>query len=222
MRPVQIVTDGIANVPRAISSELDISIIPGRVFLKVRTYRDGVDLAPQAFCERVAESTEVPRTSQPPVGDFVQAYRRILDTKRGCEIVSIHIAGSPSGTVSSAWAAIKMLPDSESVEVIDTGQLSMGTGWVVLEAARMARTGATRTEVRCFVDELLTRVRMTAMIDNLENLYKGGRINQISTTLGAALQIESLLTIMDGRLIAWGRVRTHARALMRIASQVRS
>ena len=221
MSRVTIVTDSTADVPSTLASELGISVVACQVFLGQEMYRDGTDISSLAFYDRLSKSSQIPRTSQPPVHDFLSTYRQLLDEEPDAEIVSIHLAASFSGTVNAAWAAAQMMPDASRVEVIDSGQLSMGLGWAVIEAARSAQNGATRAEIGRSVRALLPRLRTAAMIDTLENLYKGGRISQIAATLGTVLQIKPLLDVREGQVAVWGKVRTRAKALGQLVAYVR-
>jgi DegV family protein with EDD domain len=114
-----------------------------------------------------------------------------------------------------------MLPEPSRVDVIDSGQLSMGLGWAVVEAARLAMAGSTKNETRQAVGALLPRLRTVAMIDTLEYLYKGGRINQVTAVLGRALSIKPLLSVQSGQVSVVGQVRTRSRALKRLAALIR-
>jgi DegV family protein with EDD domain len=201
---------------------LDIAIVPCQVLIGEQNYRDRVDLSPEEFYVKLAQSEELPRTSQPLMQDFVNTYRQVLEGEPEATIVSIHVPGKFSGTVNGAWAAAQSLPDPSRVEVIDSGQISMGMGWAVIEAARMARSGMAHREVVDAVRVLLPRLRTAAMLDTLDNLYKGGRISQITAVLGTALQIKPLLSVDDGDVTVWGRVRTRSRALNRLVDYVRS
>jgi DegV family protein with EDD domain len=221
MTPVRIVTDSTADVPAAFAAELDIAVVPLQVLLGQEVYQNGVDLQPRTFFEKLAGSSELPRTSQPPVGQFVQTYQQLLDREQCEAVVSIHVAGSLSGTVNAARTAVQMLSDPSRVEVIDSGLLSMGIGWAAIEAARLAQTGAPPLEVSRAVRSLLPRVRTALMIDNLENLYRGGRITLISAALGTALRVKPLLSIRDGEISVWGRVRTRSRALKQLVAEIR-
>ena len=98
----------------------------------------------------------------------------------------------------------------------------MGLGWAVIRAAKMAREGATLEELGQAVRDLLPRLRAAAMIDNLENLYKGGRISQITAAVGTVLQIKPLISIQSGHLQVVDRVRTRSRALQRLEAVVRT
>lgn len=221
MRRVKIATDSTADIPAYLASELDIAIVPCQVFWGQEVYQDGVDLPPLEFYDKPAKSSELPRTSQPQITRFVETYRRLLEVEQGEAVISIHVAGNLSGTVNAAWAAAQMLPEPSRVEVIDSGQVSMGMGWAVIEAARLAQTGASQVEISRGVRAILPRLRASAMIDTLENLYKGGRINQVTAALGTVLQIKPLINIQDGHIEIVARVRTRSRALKRLEELVR-
>jgi DegV family protein with EDD domain len=222
VKRVRIVTDSVADIPAALARELDITVVACQVYFGQEVYRDGVDLSPEAFFDKLARSPVLPHTSQPPIGHFLDTYQTILAADPSVQIISIHVPGVFSGTVSTAWAAAQMLSNPSCVEVIDSGLVSMGMGWVVIEAARKAQSGATRAEVSQYMRMLLSRSRTAAMIDTLENLYKGGRISQISAILGTALQIKPLLSIHDSKVTVWGKVRTRSRALKRLVAEVQS
>ncbi len=220
MAHIGIVTDSTSDIPPDLAAELGISVIACQVMFGETTYRDGLDLLPEELYDRLARSPEVPRTSQPPVQAFVEVYRRLLD-QEGCQAAfSIHVAGSFSGTLNSAWAAAQSLPDPTRIEIVDSGQVTMGLGWVAIQAARAAKSGADRDQVREAIRSTLPRLQTLAMIDTLENLYKGGRIRLFSAALGTALQIKPLVSLDSGEISVWGKVRTRTRALNILVDKV--
>jgi DegV family protein with EDD domain len=218
---VRIVTDSTADIPASLAVELGITVVPCIIYVGQEALRDGVDLTPEAFFDKLARSSELPRTSQPPVASFVAAYRNLLEADGCAGIVSIHVALTLSGTLNAAWAAAQTLEDPTQVRVVDSGQLSMGLGWAVVEAARMARAGATLDEIQHNSQVLLARLRTVAMIDTLENLRKGGRISVISAAFGTAFQIKPLLAVRNGEVSVLDRVRTRSKALAHIEALVR-
>ncbi|MCL7451896.1 MAG: DegV family protein [Anaerolineae bacterium] len=221
MRRVGVVTDSTADIPVRLASELEIHVVPCQVFFGEKLYRDGLDLTPESFYKELASSSELPRTSQPAVSSFVEAYHQLLEQEHCKSVVSIHVAGNLSGTLNSAWAAAQTLPEPSRIKVLDSGQVSMGMGWAVVEAARLAQRGGTGDEVADLVWRCVPRLRTVAMIDTLENLYKGGRISQFSATIGSALQIKPLVSLQAGELSVWARVRTRSRALDALVDRVR-
>jgi DegV family protein with EDD domain len=222
MAGLRIATDSTADVPPWLASELQIAVVPCQVLWGEEVYQDGVDLQPQEFYQRLARSVDLPKTSQPPINRFVETYRRLLDVEGSEAVISIHVAGNLSGTVNAAWAAAQTRSDPSQVEVIDSGQISLGLGWAVIEAARMAQAGLPREDVSRAVHGMLPRLRAAAMIDTLENLYKGGRISQVTAALGTMLRVKPLIRIQSGRVDVTERVRTRSRALKRLVVMVQS
>ena len=222
MSGLRIATDSTADVPPGLAADLQIAVVPCQVFWGEEVYRDGIDLAPGQFYEKLARSVDLPKTSQPPVSTFVETYHRLLDLEGSEAVISIHVAGNLSGTVNAAWTAAQTQRDPSRIEVIDSGQISMGIGWVVIRAARMARAGAMRDEISLSVREMLPNIRAAAMIDTLDNLYKGGRISQVTAALGTVLKVKPLISIQEGQVRVTERVRTRSRALKRLVSMVQS
>ena len=222
MKRVQVVTDSTADIPAQWAAELNITVVPCLIYDGAEVFRDRIDISPEAFFQRLATSPELPRTSQPPIRDFVQTYQDILRRDGGTGIVSIHVPGRFSGTVNAAWAAAQEMADPSRIEIVDSGTVSMGMGWIVVEAARLAQTGASLEEVSQAARSLLHRSKTAAMIDTLDNLYRGGRISQVSALLGSALQIKPLISLEGGEATVWGKVRTRKRALRRLAEEVQS
>jgi DegV family protein with EDD domain len=222
MPVLRIATDSTADVPDELAADLGIVVIPCQVFWGEEIYRDGVDLASRQFYEKLAQSADLPKTSQPPVSQFVETYHRLLDAEGSEAVISIHVAGNLSGTVNAAWTAAQTQAEPSRIEVIDSGQVSMGLGWAVIVAARMAQAGATREQVSRRVRQMLPNLRAAAMIDTLDNLYKGGRINQVTAALGTVLQVKPLISIQEGRVRITEKVRTRSRALRRLVAMVHS
>lgn len=220
MSQVRVVTDSTADIPGDVASRLGISVVPCQVAFGDEVYRDGIDLTPGEFYHKMAGSDKVLRTSGPIVHDFVETYHSLLEEEGAEHILSIHVAGTLSGTLNSAWAAVQTLPDPERVHLVDSGQVSMGLGWVAIHAARVAQQDATLAQVAAAAHATIPRVRVAAMVDTLENLYRGGRISIISAALGSVLEIKPLLSIGGGDVTVWGKVRTRSRALRALVSRV--
>jgi DegV family protein with EDD domain len=220
MTLVRIVADSTADIPTDLASDLEITIVPCQVYLGEEAYWDGVDLSPEVFWAKVASGSDLPRTSHPPVGQFVDTYRRLFEADPEGSVLSIHVAGTLSGTVNAAWAAAQTLPEPSLVQVVDTGQLSMGAGWAVIEAARMARAGASQCRISQALEAIRPRLKVAAMIDSLENLRRGGRVSQVSAALASVLRIRPLLSVESGEVRVLERVRTRARALERLVGLV--
>lgn len=220
MNRVRIVTDSTADVPDDLASRLGISIVPCQVAFGDELYRDGIDFTPAEFFAKMANTDKPLRTSGPTVHDFAETYGRLLLEEGVEQILSIHVAGTLSGTLNSAWAAVQTLAEPGCVQLLDSGQVSMGLGWIVIHAARMAQIGADLAEVVAAAQAVIPRVRVAAMVDTLDNLYRGGRVNIIAAALGSVLEIKPLLSVGGGQVTVWGKVRTRSRALNALISRV--
>lgn len=211
---VQVVTDSTADLPDALIQGLPISVVPLSVEIDGTIYRDGIDLTREEFLSQL-RSGALPRTSQPSIGAFQETYQPILD--RGQEIVSVHLARSLSGTVNSATQAAQLV-GQEHVKLVDTGTVSMGAGFLAIEAAKMAADGKPAEEIAEYLERRKADQRLYATLETLEFLRKGGRIGRASAMLGSALQLKPVVQIREGVVEPVERVRTYRRALDRLAS----
>lgn len=218
MVPVKIVTDSTADLPQSLLQEWNIKVVPLKVVFGEKSYREGIDINPKEFYEMLAESRELPRTSQPSPLDFQEVYEDL--TGDGASIISIHISSKMSGTSQSALLAKNALPGRE-ITVIDSKLVSMALGLVVLAAAKAAKTGKSHDEIINLVQELIPRVKTYFVVDTLEYLHKGGRIGRASALLGTMLNIKPVLTIEDGVIAPFEKIRGKAKALERILEIVK-
>src|SRR5205823_12215525 len=135
MGKVRVVTDSTADIPDALMREWGIAMVPLLVNFGAESLRDRVDITHQQFMERLAASKVLPTTSQPSPGQFEEEYRRLAG--EGAEgIVSLHISERLSGTVGAARLAAEAVADAVPVEVVDSRSVSLGLGFMALEAAR--------------------------------------------------------------------------------------
>ncbi|HET9014823.1 MAG TPA: DegV family protein [Thermomicrobiaceae bacterium] len=213
-RPVRIVTDSAADIPPAMLEGLPITVVPLTVEVEGTVYRDGVDLSRDEFLA-ILRAGKQPRTSQPSVGAFREVYTELVGG--GVDVVGVHIATGLSGTFNASRTAAEEVEPGR-VRPIDTRTVSMGTGWIALEAAEMALTGGNLDAIATMVERRRTDQRVYAALDTLEYLQRGGRIGRTSAFLGSALQIKPIVEVRDGGVEPLERVRTARRALERLVA----
>lgn len=211
-QPVWIVTDSTADFPPGLIEGLPITVVPLIVEIEGHSYRDRVDLSPDEFLTKLRQGL-LPRTSQPSAGAFQQVYQQLLD--QGYEIVSIHIAATLSGTLNSARVAAQAL-DSDRIHLCDSGSVSMGLGWLVIEAAELAASGHPAAAILQHLERRRRDIRLFAILDTLEYLQRGGRIGRAAAFLGSALQIKPIVTVREGSVEPVERVRTFRRGVERL------
>jgi DegV family protein with EDD domain len=218
--PVALVTDTCHYLPRALLDEHGIHEVSLYIHWQDHAQRESEITDYDAYYERLRTSPELPTTSQPSIGDFLEVYEPLLD--EGREIVSIHLAGGMSGTVRSAEQARDQLgPRADQVHVIDSATACGGQGLVLLAAAAAARTGATGEEVAQRARDARAQLKMWFAIDTLEYLRRGGRIAGAQAWLGTALKIKPILTV-ESEITPIERVRTSRRAFERMVDLLRT
>ena len=215
---VRVITDSTADLPSEMAAELGIEVVPLNVHFGTDTFRDGIDLSADEFYERLVASPRPPTPSQPSVGAFLEVYQKALEGADG--VVSVHISAKVSGTWNSAVQAREQLSDSSKVTVVDTGQASMGLGWVAVAAARAAQAGASMDEVASLARSAAEQVRVLFLVDTLEYLQKGGRIGKAQAMFGSVLAIKPILTIQEGEVHPLERVRTRGKGVARLVQLV--
>ena len=215
---VRVITDSTADLPPEMAAELGIEVVPLNVHFGTDTFRDGIDLSADEFYQRLVASPRPPTTSQPSVGAFLEVYQKALE--EADSIVSVHISAKLSGTWNSAVQAREQLDDPSRVQVVDTGQASMGLGWVAVAAARAAQAGASLDDVAGVARSTAEQVQVLFLVDTLEYLQKGGRIGKAQAMFGSVLSIKPLLTIQEGEVHPLERVRTRAKGVARLVQLV--
>ena len=143
---VRIVTDSTADLPAEMAQELAIAVVPLSVIFGEGTLKEGIDISHDVFYERLARSKELPTTSSPSVGDFLDTYRDVL--KETDEIVSVHVSSKLSATYSNATQAAAILADEGArIEVVDSRTVSLGMMFLCQAAVKAASQGATVEEI---------------------------------------------------------------------------
>jgi DegV family protein with EDD domain len=220
MSLVKIVVDSTADLPPEVAADLDIAVVPCLLRFGVQTFREGLDISRAEFFARLATDPNFPSTAAPAPGVFEETYRRLAaqtDT-----IVSIHLGPQYSAIFSAARLGAEAVAGSLHVVPVDSGQISLGMGLMTMAAAEAARDGASLKEILQLLDDLRARTHLLAIINDLDNLRRSGRANQIVARLGNLLRIKPMLHVHQGEVMLQERVRTWRRANERLIEIVRS
>jgi DegV family protein with EDD domain len=217
--PVWIVTDSSGDLPLTLAAELGITVVPAIVRFGEESFLDGVEIDHDTFYRRLREERLFPTTSQPSPGQFAEVYDRLAPGAEG--IVSIHLSSRLSGTFNSAVQGARSCGSACPVEVVDSLSTSLGMGLIVLEAARLARSGASLEAVLAAVRGWIPRSRLCAALDTLEFLAKGGRIGRAKHLLGTLVRIRPVLAIQDGEVQPVRPLRTRGQVAVFLDDYVR-
>ncbi len=213
---VRVVTDSTACLP-ATDVEPDGAaagpvVVPLRVITPDGELREGVDITPEQVAARISAGQRL-TTSQPPPEDLAEAYRR-LAADGAHAIVSVHLSGEISGTVSAAAHAGQraMLP----VRTVDSRSAAMALGFAAQAAAECAAAGADADHVAARAGEVAASSKVFFLVDSLDHLRRGGRLSAGAAALGTALGVRPILTFDAGEVTLVQRVRTRAAAMARM------
>ena len=232
---VKIVTDNSADLPADLTERWDVTVLPSYVILDDVSHKDGVDLSPDDFYQRLAAGGRLPTTSQPTAADFETVYRDLLD--QGHQILSIHLSAKLSGTLNSAQQAKSRLGEPPAIQIIDSQLASIPLGMAVLDAAQSAshlvahstaRSDPLSGDEQDLLDQAASQVRLRLpgyraffLLDTLEYLEKGGRIGKAQFFMGSMLSVKPILTLANGEVHPVERPRTRAKALDHLGELVR-
>ena len=210
---VRIVTDSTADLTPEQQRAAGITVVPLNVHFGDEVFRDHMDLSTDEFFRRLKASPQLPRTSQPSVGAFEEAYRSLR--QGGDEIVSVHLSSKVSGTYNSALMAAQSVGEGK-IDVVDSLSTSMALGFIALEGAKLARAGRDRQAVAECLRGLVPKARVICVVDTLTYLERGGRIGKARALLGSLLNVKPILQLKDGEAVPLGRARGRPQALKRL------
>jgi DegV family protein with EDD domain len=214
---VSIVTDSTSDLG-ALAAQNGIEVVPLTIRFGSEEYRDGVDLTEDEFYRKLEDSATTPITAQPAPALFAATYKRLLDAGAS-NVISLHLPGTLSGTINAATiAAREVHPDK--ITVVDTRTATAGLGMLAMDAARRARAGEPAETIVAAIRADIPKVELFATIPSLTYLARGGRIGHLSGLVGNVLKIVPILTLVDGKLKEFAKVRTFARAVDQIVEIV--
>jgi DegV family protein with EDD domain len=210
MSSIAVVTDSTATLPQELLQRYNIHVVPLHIMWDRVRYRDGIDIKPEEFYQRLRKSTTLPTTSGAVQGEFLQIFEGLRGKVDG--IVCILVSSDLSGAYSSAINAQKLFSEIP-VEVIDSRLSTMAMGFGVIAAARMAAEGGTIKQVAQSAKDILVKAHLFFALDTLDYLRRGGRINFSAAVLANLLKVKPVLTLKDGKVEPAARPRTMPKAL---------
>jgi DegV family protein with EDD domain len=220
MIKIGIVTDSTAYLPPEKVAELKIEVVSLIVNFGDQSWPEASVSDYRDFYEQLRRVSYLPTTSQPSMGDFLQAYERLAG--KVDSIISIHISGGISGTVQAARSAARMLPGVD-ISVVDSGAASIGLYMMVDAAARTAAAGWSKERVLEAIEYIKKHMTLLFLPDSLEYLRRGGRIGGAAALVGTLLQVKPILhfnTDKNNIIDVYEKIRTKEKGLQRILSEL--
>jgi len=208
---IGIVTDSTSDLPKYLAEQYEIEVIPTILILDGKEYADGQGISRDDFYNQLSSFQIPPTTAAPSIGEFSSRYDTLLT--RGCDhIISIHTAEQWTTIVNSARQAAQDYPNR--ITIIDSGSLSLGTGFQAIAAAETAENGL--QAALNAIESTRKKLKVYAALDTMEYLKRSGRVPGVVAALGGLLSIKPLVEPLDGDVKAIGAVRTTSQANERI------
>jgi DegV family protein with EDD domain len=217
LKNVAIVTDSTAGLPAELVKELGILVVPVVLIQDGRTYLDGVEITATEVYQRLRAGQAAFTSAAPSVPEFLRVYQAAAQRASG--VLSIHMSPELSNTYGAAMAASKQVEAVPTI-VFNCNSAAIGQGFVALEAARAAATGATLEEVVRRAEDISAKIQFLFSLDTFEYLRKSGRIGGAAALMGSLLQIRPVLYLPRGIVEVFARPRTKRRAIQLILQQM--
>ncbi|ADE71068.1 MULTISPECIES: DegV family protein [Priestia] len=215
MAKIKVVTDSTIDLTLEEAEKYGIEMIPLCINIDNETYLDRVELTPTDFIEKMKNSKELPKSSQPAIGSFVEVYERLVS--EGYDVISIHMTGGMSGTVRAAESAAQMVEGN--ITVVDSMYITKALSFQVFEAVKMIEDGHTVEEIITRLEEVRQNTNLFVVVDTLENLVKGGRIGRGKGLIGSLLNIKPIASLADGVYTPVAKVRSHSQIVKFLTKQ---
>ena len=210
MKNIAIITDTDSSLPIDLTVQYGIRQVPINLIIDGETYETGVDLDDRLLFEKLEQVKKYPTTSAPSPEAFAKAFKAAI-LEGAQSIICIYVSGKVSSSYDSAILASQMF--KHDIVIVDSLNLSMGQGFMVLSAAEAVLNGATRKEVLEHLTNMGKRIHIYAVLPSLKYIALSGRLNKYSANIADILEIKPILTVQDGRLEVVSRQRTSKKAI---------
>ena len=195
---VKIISDSTCDLSKELIEKYNVDILPLHIVLGEVEYKDGEEISPDKIYEWADANKTTPKTSAIAITDVMDTYEKWL--KEYDEIVIFSISGKMSTTVNVMRMGAEELEMEDRIFVVDSENLSTGSGLLVIEAAIMAQEGKSANEIVACLKELKPRVKASFVVDTLTYLHRGGRCSGVAALAGSALKLHPKIVVEDGAM----------------------
>lgn len=214
---IALLTDSACDLPREIIQKYGIKVLPLKVIYGDRIYSDREDIQPEEVYSRMPQ--EIPTTSMPTPDEIMSILEQIR--KEGfSHVLALHLSSNLSGTYQTVKMIAQEINDMV-IKVFDTKTLSIGSGWIVMEAARGVASGMSLDKVMENVQKVQSKVKVYYVIETLEYLRRGGRIGKVAAMLGQFLHLKPIISVdEEGRYFTYAKAKGRRKSIEKLAEIV--
>ncbi len=216
---IKLIADSACSIPKDIAEKYDIEVVPLGIIFGNSEFKDGVTITDEEFFDRQVNGEITPTTSQINQYEWREVLEKFLDAYD--YILVVTLSSKMSGTNQSAHNAVKELGVEGKVKIYDTLSVSIPSGLVAFEIARMIERGACVDEIDKRVPTLIEKVEVRATFDSLKYLRDGGRLSNMAAFMGSMLKVKVILSTKDGLVHASEKVISTKKTLKRIKEIVK-
>lgn len=189
---IALVTDSTCDLPEEILMDLNVHVVPLRIYMDEIEYIDKVTMRPEEFYTRLQKSQSFPKTSQPTPKDFLRVYQQL--SRRFKTVISLHLSEGLSGTYQSALTASREITGSQ-IHVINTNTLSVSLGLIVKRTGEAIQQNKSPESIFSDIDHMMAHGTIFLGVDTMDYLVKGGRISRGKGLLAKILGKTPVLTV---------------------------
>ena len=212
---IRILTDSVSDIPKSLVEQYNIGILPIYITLDQKQILDDGKLDRDWFYTQLASISSKPKTAAPSPEEFLSAFRKL--TAEGAQIIfGLFASASLSSIFNHATIAAREF-DSAAIYLIDTQQISMGLGWVVISVAEALQSGAVVEDIKNLVHDLRKRTYVLGVLDSMNYLHKSGRVGWTAAYMGDMLRIKPVISFYQGEARLIRKVRSRIKAIQHIA-----
>lgn len=213
---VRIITDSSSDMSAAQAQQLDVGMVHMAVTFDGVPFDTRSDVDFSQFYAKLEKSKTLPTTSQPSPEEFVPFFEQAKENDDS--VVVILISEQLSGAMQSAMIA-KNLVQYDDIHIINSRQTIIGLRLLVEQAVQLRDAGKTACEIAQHLETIKNKVKLIAIVDTLDYLYKGGRLSKVSKIAGGMLNFKPIITL-DGILAVLAKERGAAKAIARVISLI--
>ncbi len=212
MEKIAWITDSTCYLEPELLEKYNIHVVPLSVVFGDESLRENIEISAEEFYDRIKVSKNLPKTSQPSVGEFLELYEELkMKYDRG---IAVHLSSGISGTYYTSQTAAELA--GFELTAIDSEIATYPMSFMLLEGIKAQEEGKSYEEIVAHIERVKNDVRAYFLVDNLEHLHRGGRMNAAQFLVGSVLQIKPILHLHEKKIVAFEKIRTYKKAKNRI------